>query len=512
MHLKYFLFFFAVIVSHHSSYSQNSKYDSIFSETSQVLLSSDPTKALSNTTYLFKISKNNTERIKACMLKATLLRQYGIRSEAIAALKQANNFAVIDENYTFQARINGFMSTLYRENEIYSIGKIYLQKALTASKKIEDKNEMYKFQGNLSQEIAYYQMYAANYSKAIECLKNGNILFEKAGSSIDKNFQIAVNDELIAKNYLSLKKIDSSLFFYQKAQKELELSQSSNSPLKGFILNGLANVYTSVADYKKANLYYQEAEQIAEASNFFILKQEVYSSLLDFYKKTDQKKYIIYNEKNVKLNKDEEHSRKIIADELIKTLQKKELDNQSKYERSTFVIIGGCTFIVLTTLGIYIYRRRQDYKKFISRSAITFNEEVEIIPKKEVTKEYMSEATERSIMKSIKEFEKSQFYLNKDLSLNTVAGELGINNRYLSYVINKNKSKDFATYINELRINYIVDRLKNDSSYLKYKISYLADEAGFSSHSRFSITFKKVTGVSPMNFIAYLQQENEEKE
>ena len=126
------------------------------------------------------------------------------------------------------------------------------------------------------------------------------------------------------------------------------------------------------------------------------------------------------------------------------------------------------------------------------------------------SKEYMLEATEMSILKGLQNIKKSHYYLNKDISLNSVATELNINQRYLSYVINKHKSKDFASYINELRINYIIDRLKNDDKYLKYKISYLADQCGFSSHSRFTITFKKVTGVSPLNFITYLQKEREE--
>lgn len=134
-----------------------------------------------------------------------------------------------------------------------------------------------------------------------------------------------------------------------------------------------------------------------------------------------------------------------------------------------------------------------------------------VTAKKDTSREYMSEATENSILNGLQELKKSDYYLNKDISLNSVNAELNINQRYLSYVINKHKAKDFASYINELRINYIIDRLKNDENYLKYKISYLADQCGFSSHSRFTITFKKVTGVSPMNFITYLQKENEEK-
>lgn len=131
--------------------------------------------------------------------------------------------------------------------------------------------------------------------------------------------------------------------------------------------------------------------------------------------------------------------------------------------------------------------------------------EEEIKPKQETAKEYMSEATESAILEKIKKLEKSHFYLDKDISLNYVAVKLSINQRYLSYVINKNKSIDFAGYINELRIHYITDRLRNDSDFLKYKISFLAELSGFSSHSRFTTTFKKVTGVSPQSFINDLQ-------
>ncbi|MEP6803473.1 MAG: helix-turn-helix domain-containing protein [Flavobacterium sp.] len=511
MHLKYYLFLF-IIIFYQKNFSQNSKYDSIFSKTAQDLLSSDPKKALSNTDYLYKISDNNSERIKASMLKATILRQYGLRNEAISSLKRADSLADTTKDYNLLARINGFLSTLYRENEIYSLGTVHLQKAVAVSQKIEDKNLMYKFLGNLSQEVAYYHMYSFQYSKAIKSLKSGNKLFEKAGKSIDKNFQIAVNDELIAKNYLSLQKADSALVTYNKAQMELEASQSPNSPLKGFLFNGLANVYASLGNLSMATLYYKKAEEIAKASNFFTLKQEVYNSLLQFYKKTDNKKYILYNEMNLKLNKEEEHNRKIIADDLIKTLRKKQLDSKSNYQKSTYLLLGCCIFVILITAGIYIYKRNQDHKKFkIYINKVHSDAQPRIVLQKEASKQFMSETTEKEILKSVKEFEKSDLFLNKEISLNVAAGILNTNHRYLSYVINKHKSKDFGSYINELRINYIVDRLKSDPSYLKYKISYLADQAGFLSHSRFTTAFKKVTGVSPLNFITYLQKEQEGK-
>ena len=508
MRLKFILLLFLFLVSCNLSYSQGSKFDKVFDETSKVLLSSNPEKALRNTAYLYEISANNTERIRASMLRATLLRQHGMRNEAVTALKRADSLAVLDKNYNLQARINGFLSTIYREYEIYSLGKVYLQRAIAVSKKIEDKNEMYKFQGTLSQEIAYYEMY-----KAIHDLKAGKKKFELADSSIDKNFHIAVNDELIGKNYLSLQKIDSALVYFQKAEKELSESESSNSPLKGFIFNGFGNVYARTGDDKKALLNYQKAEEIAIASDFFTLKQELYASLMQFYKKTDYKKYIEYNELNLKLKKDEEDSRKSNTDDLIKTLREEQKNNQLKNDQSRIIIFLGCfIFIVLIIMLVYVFKRKKDY---IKPEAVSGNNEVieieDLKPKQESSKEYMSEATESAILEKIQKLEESHFYLDKDISLNYVAVKLSINQRYLSYVINKNKSIDFAGYINELRIHYITDRLRNDNNFLKYKISFLADLCGFSSHSRFTTTFKKVTGVSPLTFITDLQEQRDEE-
>ncbi|KAF2342911.1 helix-turn-helix transcriptional regulator [Flavobacterium tistrianum] len=226
--------------------------------------------------------------------------------------------------------------------------------------------------------------------------------------------------------------------------------------------------------------------------------------MMDFYRNSDSRKYIAYNELNLKLNQDEEHNRKIIADDLIKTLRKDHIKSQSQYKKSTVALAMAFIALVLFTIAFFTYKRRQDLKNFnsIIGNAISKKGSSQ---RRDNGREYMSEATENSILKSLKESEKSQFYLNSEASLTTLAAELGINHRYLSYVINKNTEKDFAGYISELRINYIVERLRSDPSYLKYKISYLADLCGFSSHSRFTTTFKKVTGLSPVDFIRQLE-------
>lgn len=513
MHIKITIRLFFVLLSLPCfTYSQNT-FEKIYLETYQILLASNPKKALSNTDYLYKISKNNSDRIKTRMLRAQILYQYGIYTEAITVLKQADSLSILDNDFVAQAKACGFLASLYRESEIYNLGKIYLNKAVAVSKKIKNETEMYRFQGNLSQELAHYDVFDSNFSKAISNLKRGIKYFEKASTASDKNYQIAINDELIGRNYLSLQKIDSALFHYQRALKEIDASLLPDSPLRGFIYNGLAGVYATLDDSKNAVLNYKKAEEIADMSDYFALKQEVYNSLMEFYKKTDTKKYILYNEKNLKLSEAEKQNRKAMADDLIKSLETTHQHSVSEYRQNKYAVICICTLLVLTTISLYFYKRKQDYQKvraFIKDSKTIYPPKLDAVSKKDTAKEYMSEATENNILNRITEFESSNFYLNKTVSINSAAAELNINHRYLSYVINKHKSKDFASYINELRINYIINLLRTDPDYLKYKISYLADHAGFLSHTRFTISFKKITGVSPSAFIIYLKKNNKE--
>jgi AraC-like DNA-binding protein len=113
----------------------------------------------------------------------------------------------------------------------------------------------------------------------------------------------------------------------------------------------------------------------------------------------------------------------------------------------------------------------------------------------------MSVQKEREILQKLEEWEKSEAYLDRNMSLSLLSAQLNINAKYISEVINTRKEKNFNGYINELRINHIIHLLHTDPVYLNYKVSYLADYSGFSSHSAFTTIFKSVTGISPHDYI-----------
>lgn len=99
----------------------------------------------------------------------------------------------------------------------------------------------------------------------------------------------------------------------------------------------------------------------------------------------------------------------------------------------------------------------------------------------------------------------THFYLDPNTSIQTLSKKLNSNSKYVSDIINTYKKKNFAAYINEMRIEYIKEKLNNDMVYRSYKIKYLAEESGFSSHSVFSSVFKSIEGVSPAQYIQRLK-------
>lgn len=115
------------------------------------------------------------------------------------------------------------------------------------------------------------------------------------------------------------------------------------------------------------------------------------------------------------------------------------------------------------------------------------------------------EKTENLILANLETFEKSKDVRDQSLSLSVLAKRMNTNSKYLSEVINKHKGKNFNNYLNELRVNYIVEKLTQDPEYLQYKTSYLAEVAGFASRTTFTTIFKNVIGKSPSQFIDELK-------
>lgn len=515
-----FLFVFAIYAQNKED--NNKKFDSIYFLTATNLAGKDIQRAFEVSDSLFRTSTSELQRVKSLMLFSSLHQQKGEPEQAIIKASEAEKIAEKYKLYEWQARISGFLSTQYRNIGITETGRVYLEKGLKASKKIQNQTQKNLYLGMVNQEIALYNLAEKEFEKAQKAAKITDKYFQKLPTDPQKDYFLGTNYQLLGSIHLSKKEYDTSLEYYKKALQVLEGVMEDNITLSGFIYRGMGGAYFAMKDYAVAKKYLSKADTIATTSDNINLKQEVYNSFAEFYKQTDNyDKYIFYREKYIESKNQYEENQKKTINKLVKSLQ---LDNNRMSKTSLNLKIGIGILAVLATGSIVFYnqKKKKDNKKLkmvienltqeikvkeslIGKNKIqTENNNQDNIPKKPIS---ISEKKEKEIMAGLREFEQNNEYLENDISMSVLAGKLKTNTIYVSHILNNRYNKDFNTYINELRIRYIVRKLKENKNYRRYKISYLAEESGFSSHSKFSAVFKFVTGFSPSAFLSYLDKE-----
>lgn len=292
--------------------------------------------------------------------------------------------------------------------------------------------------------------------------------------------------------------------------------------LMAFAYETLARYFFLKEDYNTAIIYLEKGLGKINNLPYNDMKLIFYELLTKNYLAlhNDEKYYYynnLYTDLKTKLDANKKEGIQYIV-KLVETYQNNNIEFQRQHKlgqlKNTSVVI------LLFVLGITVYsfyesRRSKDLKKQLSFFEKQKEREEFMLAhanksKSEPAKENknsekdllkVSKEKEDEILNKLIEWEQSDNFLNKNMSIAMLSAQTGINTKYLSEVINNSKGKNFNGYINELRINHIAHQLKTNPAYLNYKVSYLAEYSGFSSHGAFTNIFKSVTGMSPNTYI-----------
>lgn len=291
--------------------------------------------------------------------------------------------------------------------------------------------------------------------------------------------------------------------------------QNDNPFLSALAYENLSRYYFVKGDYNSAINELEKGLSEIENLSYNPLKYRIYASLSKNYLALhNNEKYHQYNKLYVDSRAQIDVSTKEAIRYIVKLVensQNKSLEFQKQNQSSRFWILASILLLIIISLFIYflaLKSKNKDLKKQFEffekqkkkeKAIQTYTDlpkEDEILNVNKVSKE-----KEDEILQKLEEWEETDEYLSKNMSLSMLSAQIGVNTKYLSEVINTTKGKNFNGYINELRINHIAHLLKTEPTYLNYKVSYLAEYSGFSSHSAFTTIFKSVTGMSPNVYI-----------
>lgn len=468
---------------------------------------------------LYSISQTPLLQARSLMLTATLYQQRGETIKSIEyALKAEGILQPINE-INWKTRIYGFLATQYRIARLFTPAKEYVEKATATAKKIKNEEAVNYTMGLIMQEMSYHEMAHKRYREAIAYIRQSAAYFEKTKQP--QASHLAENEQLLGLNHYLLEDMDKSLEHYQAG---LTLSATiPKSVVAALIHNGLANIFLKKDSVNTAKEHLSAAQHIAAHADHLALKKEVNETAYRYYTAVND----VHNMLIVKRTQDS-----IMSEIYTKSanfvdnsytqlgLERQDIKQQSK-SKTIFLIMG-----ILGVLPIALYffippfktksknegtqpppqpkaqsketttRIHEEQKQEQAETSIPETESTSLL-----TQPTISEQAVNKILKRLNEFEKKHLYIKRDISLSYLAIYCDTNAKYLSIVINTHKKKDFYNYINEFRINYIVDKLQNDPYYQRLKIAALAQEAGFSSQSKFAVNFKKIMGMSPSEFV-----------
>lgn len=527
---RLYIFLFSICLGIVKAQDKNA-FNEIYTKTYLETSLKDFDKALYIADSLYNISGTPYYKTKSLMLSATLYQQKGELKKSVEYALKADQIIEETDDYVWRARTSGFLATQYRILKLYEKSQKYSKKALETSKKIENPEMGNSTMGLMMQEMAYYETEKKNYRKSIDYLNESLKYFSQIIQN--KDALIVNSEQLLGLNYYKMKDYEHSLFHYQKALKYLEKMPPHMT--SGLVYDGLANVYIEKNNPEKAKEYIELAEKISGGSEYLLLKNEI---------NTTRKKYYFLTQNQDSLKKVEEKAEEIsekisenitsFIDEDYSKLEKKNTEVEEKNVQKNILIMIGAVLILALLLWFLYYRRKQNenisaFKEILNKlkeeaeekeqriKILTGNYQKEnghktdnltnsLMNKVSEQEGLMTLQTEQKLLAKLEEFEESDLYLSRNISLPFLASHFETNIKYLSHILSTHRKKAFNNYINDLRIKYIIKKLNNEPLYRQYKIAVLAEEAGFSSPNKFATIFKSITTLSPSLFIKYLEK------
>ncbi|MBC8755573.1 helix-turn-helix transcriptional regulator [Kordia sp. YSTF-M3] len=456
-----------------------------------------------------KKAKNKNTLIYGYKVKGSIYRNLGKYQKALEYYLKVDSFAKAEQNLLQQIKSNHDIGLIKDEMGLHADAADIFLDNLEKIKTLPSENKTTYLNIYIALVATHINLDVNKATEYNEILRKTSeaennktgisyyYLFKGKIACAEKNYLGALESFEKAEKLLSELKNDRNLFivyrfqgkcfyelqYYQKAiqvlekAKTLEVQYQFNHLERFEIVLLLAQSYEAIKADHTARENYKMAQTIMQENN--VVLNAVTTRLetkfdLDYLK------------------------RKII--ELEELSKKRQFYNQ-------ILIYLGILLTIILVLFLFRYRRLKTKNKEKFNKLLNYIEELEANSqqKKSTTKQQterkISDEKAASILKALKKFETKHGYLDSKTSLTSVAKKLNTNTSYLSKIINTYKEQSFKSYITTLRINYALQKLKNDKIFCSYSIKAIALELGFKSEGSFSRAFKEHTGIYPSYFI-----------
>lgn len=410
-------------------------------------------------------TKNEYLKYKTKYTIAQTKMYLGFYDEAIALFKECTDFFKEENDQAYLNTVHS-LGLCFSKIKRYDLSNQYNRIGLDVA--IEsDIHEMVPY-FNLSEGINQY--FLKNNEAAINLLSNSLI---KITENEDSTNQIVARFYL-GKSYLEVNQYEKALGYFKKVDAQINEEKFFRPDLR--------------ENYEILIKYYRKKGELQKELDYVNRLLEVDSILHTNFRYLSTKMHKEYDTKKL-LNK------------------KEEIQNTLQRNKLIYVVIISALIISISILIQQHYKNRKRFRLKFEELMQNKKQSSSSKPKKEVTVD-LDIAPEKieSILKRLEKFENGKKYLEKDMNVGKLADIVRTNTKYISLIIPKYRGKRTIDYISDLKIDYVVELLKEQKIYRNYTNTALAELIGFGTAQHFAIAFKARTEISPTFFIKELKK------
>ena len=386
---------------------------------------------------------------------------------------------------------------------------------------------------------------------ALNLLKESLQFYDALSDKSDYTLDYATLLFALSENHRRLKQLDSSTYYntvgltfskeylLEEMQPYFIYSEGINLFQTGFSKSAIVNLEKSIAGLDLLNtmiahyylsksyeelghidkkmLHLKALDSLQEGKSIYLLELKMgMKDLLAYYEKLgDKDMQLRYhgilntlvdiefkNYKELLPTIDEKYDDKEIINENEVLSQVADSQKTSNQKLVTILV-----FLVVLIVSIFYYfnRRQKTIKK---QFEVIMNAESSSL-KDEISKKRnidVPQETMDAVLRKLDDFETDEGYLQPNISSLELRRITATNNKYLVDILKHAKGKGIVNYINDLRVEYAMRKLKSDPEFMKYTIKGIATEVGFSNVKSFTKSFERVFKISTKNFIDELKK------
>ena len=321
-----------------------------------------------------------------------------------------------------------------------------------------------------------------------------------------------------------------ALDYYVKMEHEAHRLLTNRQQCILMAMNQQSVVFAAMHRYQDAIAILKKIERIAQETGLESDLIDAYHSMVDVYNamgnhqqaSTFEYKYLKARDEFIKKSNAEKLEKARFLDEMRRVNDQVAVIDQKReraHQLSLMMSVIAAIILLALVLLVRSYLKQRNYIRHLYEKNVQLLATSEVIPQSTVVgsvepnelhdesaPKYQGttldqESKERLFARIKQVMDDIHIICQPDFSLQSLADLVSSNYKYVSQVVNEYYGKSFKQVLNEQRVREACRQLNDTEQFGHLTIEAIAANLGFNSRSNFTVTFKRITGISPSVFL-----------